>query len=272
MIVRSASGAVFVALVVSSFFLPGIFQYVLFLFFTLVGTWEYLSIVEKGGNRPQKCLSMTAAALIISIGYLKHLYCIINISWIIFVVTFVLLVFILVLIPIFELFRKHESPFTNIAHSYMPLVWVAFPFFLAGILYVEKTNVLALLILIWASDTFAYCGGSLLGKHKLFERISPKKTWEGSIIGAVLTISLAVVFAYIPYFNNPNIPFWIGLAIIAIVFGTLGDLIESMFKRSYQVKDSGKIMPGHGGILDRFDSFIFAMPIAILYFFFSNLQ
>lgn len=264
LLVRTASGAIFVTLVVSSFFLPIVFQYVLFSFFAVVGTWEYLTIVAKDGSNPQKYLSMIAAFLIVSASYHLHW----NISPLFFCI---LLSIDLILIPIFELFKKSEKPFSNLAHSFLPLVWVAFPFYLSGSLFIDQSYVLALLILIWASDTFAYCGGSLLGKHKLFERISPKKTWEGSIIGGICTLALSIAFAFIPYFGNSSILFWMGLALIAVVFGTLGDLIESMFKRSYQVKDSGKIMPGHGGILDRFDSFIFAIPVAVLYIFLIDL-
>ena len=134
--------------------------------------------------------------------------------------------------------------------------------------------VLALFILIWCSDTFAYCGGSLFGKHKMFERISPKKTWEGFAIGGLFTCAAAAGLSFIPYFSDAllygastttNVLAWVFFGLIVFVMGTLGDLIESMFKRAYGVKDSGNIMPGHGGMLDRFDSFLFAMPFCLIY-------
>jgi phosphatidate cytidylyltransferase len=117
--------------------------------------------------------------------------------------------------------------------------------------------------LLWANDIFAYLTGKLLGKHKLFPRISPGKTIEGSLGGLVFTILAMVVFAY--YVDWLSIPVGIGMAAIAVVFGTLGDLCESMLKRQAGVKDSGKLIPGHGGILDRFDSVMFSVPFIFVY-------
>ena len=126
----------------------------------------------------------------------------------------------------------------------------------------SPAQVLAFLILIWASDTFAYLGGSLFGKHKLAPSISPGKTWEGFLISCVLTAALAVGISYIPYFKAMVFTFtvwhWIVMALLVEVFGLMGDLIESLFKRKAGVKDSGKIIPGHGGVLDRVDSILFA--------------
>ena len=176
-----------------------------------------------------------------------------------------------------ELFRKEAQPFSNIVHTLLPLFWIAVPFTMAGVsnaILEHKEPVLALFILLWSSDTFAYCGGSLFGKHKMFERISPKKTWEGFAIGGLFTCGAAVGLSFIPYFQDAllnqasatmNVLVWVGFGLLVFVMGTLGDLIESMFKRSYGVKDSGNIMPGHGGMLDRFDSFLFAMPFCFLY-------
>lgn len=120
---------------------------------------------------------------------------------------------------------------------------------------------LGILFLFWTLDSFAYFGGRLFGKHKLFERISPKKTWEGSLIGAGFCIGLGVLFQFVwPVGWN-----WIVLAAIISVTGQLGDLVESMFKRSLQLKDSGGLLPGHGGILDRFDGFIISVPFIALF-------
>ncbi len=117
--------------------------------------------------------------------------------------------------------------------------------------------------ILWINDIFAYLTGRLLGKHKLFERISPGKTIEGSIGGLLFTLVSLVVFCH--YTGWFSIPQAIGLGIIAVVFGTLGDLCESMLKRQAGVKDSGKLIPGHGGILDRFDSVMFSMPFIFVY-------
>ena len=123
--------------------------------------------------------------------------------------------------------------------------------------------VLVVFVLLWVNDTFAYLTGRLLGKHKLFERISPGKTIEGSIGGLVFT--LAAILVYSHFTGWPPMGPAIGLGVIAVVFGTLGDLCESMLKRQAGVKDSGKLIPGHGGILDRFDSVLFAIPFVFVY-------
>jgi phosphatidate cytidylyltransferase len=143
-------------------------------------------------------------------------------------------------------------------------IWIVLPLCLLFLLWIPKNpaQVLAFLILIWASDTFAYLGGSLFGKHKLAPSISPGKTWEGFLISCVLTAALAVGISYIPYFKAMEFTFtvwhWVVMALLVEVFGLMGDLIESLFKRKAGVKDSGKIIPGHGGVLDRVDSILFA--------------
>ncbi|OQX77824.1 MAG: phosphatidate cytidylyltransferase, partial [Bacteroidetes bacterium 4484_249] len=123
--------------------------------------------------------------------------------------------------------------------------------------------VLGFFILIWTNDTFAYLTGMLFGRHKFFERISPKKTWEGTIGGAVFAIIGAYILSLVFQVINPIE--WIGFVLTLIIFGTFGDLIESMFKRTINVKDSGGLMPGHGGILDRLDSILIAAPFVIIY-------
>ena len=122
---------------------------------------------------------------------------------------------------------------------------------------------LALFVLIWLNDTGAYCVGSLMGKHRLFERISPKKSWEGFGGGLLFALLASQVFAYLlPSYSALQ---WIGLAIVVVVFGTWGDLIESLLKRQLGIKDSGHVLPGHGGMLDRFDSVLLAIPAAYIY-------
>ena len=122
---------------------------------------------------------------------------------------------------------------------------------------------LSIFIFLWLSDTGAYCVGSLIGKHRLFERISPKKSWEGSIGGGVVAIGASFVLAH--YFPAISMLEWAGLALVVVVFGTWGDLTESLLKRQLHVKDSGTILPGHGGMLDRFDSALMAIPAAVVY-------
>jgi phosphatidate cytidylyltransferase len=124
-----------------------------------------------------------------------------------------------------------------------------------------------LFIFLWCNDVGAYCTGCTIGKHKLFERISPKKTWEGSIGGAVLTMIAAfLLHGFLPdWYSFMPVWAWIGMALVVVVFGTWGDLIESLMKREMGIKDSGKILPGHGGMLDRFDSALLAIPATVVY-------
>jgi phosphatidate cytidylyltransferase len=123
--------------------------------------------------------------------------------------------------------------------------------------------ILGFFILLWTNDTGAYLSGKYFGKHKLFERISPKKTWEGSIGGGILTLAFAYVLSI--YFTNLNITNWLIIGVLIAVFGGLGDLVESMLKRSLGIKDSGKLLPGHGGILDRFDGLLLSVPFVYGY-------
>ena len=123
--------------------------------------------------------------------------------------------------------------------------------------------VIAFFIMVWSNDVFAYVVGSLIGKHKLYEKVSPKKTWEGSIGGVVLTIAAAYIISI--FFKTYDMQTWLVLGLIISIFASLGDLIESMIKRQVGIKDSGNIMPGHGGILDRFDGVIFAIPAVYIY-------
>jgi phosphatidate cytidylyltransferase len=180
-----------------------------------------------------------------------------------------LMLVLLFLLFIVELFRKQESPFTNIAYSILGIMWIVLPFTLVNhfhlILSEWRFLLLSVFIIIWLYDTLAYCVGMLIGKHRLFERISPKKSWEGAIGSTILTLIL-VYFANLLFPMLPLTSFqWVGLALIIIVFGTLGDLIESMFKRQLSAKDSGTILPGHGGVLDRFDSILLAIPFVWFY-------
>ncbi len=128
---------------------------------------------------------------------------------------------------------------------------------------------LSIFIFNWVNDTGAYCTGMLFGKHKLFERISPKKSWEGSIGGSVFCIISSFILAHFFPFMSTGV--WIGLALTVVIFGTWGDLTESLLKRRLGIKDSGNILPGHGGMLDRFDSAILAIPAAVVYLYVVSL-
>lgn len=173
-----------------------------------------------------------------------------------------------------ELYRKKENPVLNWAYSMLSQLYIALPFAMLNVLAFqndpETSSVsynpilpLSIFIFIWLNDTGAYCVGSIIGKHRLFERISPKKSWEGSIGGGVLAIASAFVLAnFFPFMTMME---WAGLALVVVVFGTWGDLTESLLKRQLKIKDSGNILPGHGGVLDRFDSALMAIPAAVVY-------
>ena len=181
---------------------------------------------------------------------------------------------LLLYMMITELYLKKKNPTGNWAYSMLSQLYVALPFALLNVLafqYSTETSSvtynpilpLSIFVFIWLSDTGAYCTGSLIGKHRLFERISPKKSWEGSIGGGIFSIASSFVFAY--FFSFMLWWQWVGLAIVLVIFGTWGDLTESLMKRQLGIKDSGNILPGHGGMLDRFDSALMAIPAAVVY-------
>ncbi len=174
---------------------------------------------------------------------------------------------------IISLFQKRTFPFNDIAYTFLGIAYVTLPFFLFSKLgFMEGTFNYALplgfLILLWTNDTGAYLAGRSFGKRKLFERISPKKTWEGFFGGLILAIVAAVNLE--KYFGDLPLWQWISIAAIISIVGTLGDLVESMLKRSLHVKDSGNILPGHGGFLDRFDGLLLAAPMVYVFLLLIN--
>jgi len=174
-----------------------------------------------------------------------------------------------------ELYLQRPCPIHNWAYTMMSQMYVALPFSMIPVLgfmtdpghptqlYYRFIFPLSVFIFLWTSDTGAYCFGSLLGKHRLFERISPKKSWEGSIGGALVSLGAACIVAH--FDHSLTLPQWLGFALVVVVFGTWGDLVESLLKRQLGIKDSGNILPGHGGMLDRFDSSLLAIPAAVVY-------
>lgn len=187
---------------------------------------------------------------------------------------------VLIYLMIRELYLKKDNPLNNWAYAMLSQIYVGLPFALLNVLAFQDNGAysapqyvfimpLSIFIFIWMNDTFAYFTGMLLGKHRLFERISPKKSWEGSIGGGVFCIGAAFVLAH--FFPIMSIGLWVGLALVVVVFGTWGDLTESLMKRFLGIKDSGNILPGHGGLLDRFDSAIMAIPAAVFYLYIVSL-
>jgi phosphatidate cytidylyltransferase len=186
---------------------------------------------------------------------------------------FSLYLFYIVTLLVLELYEKRPDPIGHIAYLVLGQCYIALPISVLNFIAFRSVSgelpvynsllILSLLVFIWANDTGAYLIGVLFGKHKLFERISPKKSWEGFFGGLAFTIiaafALAHFFLEIPYYH------WIGLSLGVVVFGTWGDLFESLLKRTLDVKDSGHSLPGHGGYLDRFDSLLMAIYAVLFY-------
>ena len=179
-----------------------------------------------------------------------------------------------------ELYLKKKHPLNSLAYAMLSQIYVGLPFALLNVLAFHSNGwdsvseyqfilPLSIFAFNWINDTGAYCTGMLLGKHPLFKRISPKKSWEGSIGGAVFCIAGAFALAY--FFPIMSTAAWVGMGLTVVVFGTWGDLTESLMKRHLGIKDSGNILPGHGGMLDRFDSAIMAIPAAVVYLYLISL-
>ena len=187
---------------------------------------------------------------------------------------------IIIYLMISELYLKKQHPLNSWAYAMLSQLYVGLPFALLNVLAFQTDGwesastyqfilPLSIFAFNWVNDTGAYCTGMLLGKHPLFKRISPKKSWEGSIGGA--TLCIAASFALAHFFPIMSTAEWVGMGLTVVVFGTGGDLTESLMKRHLGIKDSGNILPGHGGMLDRFDSAIMAIPAAVVYLYFISL-
>jgi phosphatidate cytidylyltransferase len=242
---------------------------------TVFGLNEFYSLVSSETARPQKIFGIVSGALWF-IGFalvaLSPNEAINLFDTAIGFFLVVLPILILFLVPFAELFRRRPNPLVNVAYTWFGLIYIPFPFSLLILLGNKLTPVfhgvpvllLGYFILVWFYDTAAYLYGSKFGKHKFMERISPKKTWEGTIAGVIIAFLAATGFSFLV----KDIPLadWFILTGIIIVFGTAGDLFESLIKRNLSIKDSGSILPGHGGILDRFDTVFISAPFVFLFY------
>lgn len=273
-ITRAVFGILFVVVILCSFtradFMIGLFALI-----TGLTIWEYAGLVNGiKGVRINRFISTVAGV------YFFLAVAVLELGMVSSFVVFVPYILCVIYLFVAELYLKNESPILSWAYTMLGQMYIAFPLSLINILAFGNDDVsvggsanmllpLIVFILLWANDTGAYCTGSLLGRHKLFPRISPAKSWEGSIGGGVLSIIVAALIGH--YGANGagtkgmDIMVWIGLGVVVVVFGTWGDLVESLFKRTIGVKDSGKILPGHGGMLDRFDSSLLAIPAVVVY-------
>ena len=264
LVIRAISGAVFVALVVSSILVDApIYFGVLFLLIALLGLHEFYAL---GGKMSQVSISLVSP-MVAAVSFLVAVYLTSlkngSIDYYLFYALAVVAIFA---IFVLELYRKKENPIKNIAVSLMGLVYVVLPICAMFMLKsIHPICLLAFFVIIWASDTGAYLSGMCFGRHKMFERVSPKKTWEGFFGGFLSALLMAYLFGHYSTENAFPVWWWFIFATIVFVSGILGDLTESLFKRTLNVKDSGSIMPGHGGILDRVDSALLAAPLATVF-------
>lgn len=232
-------------------------------------TIEFYRLAQARGAQPMKIFGTAAGIMLLLLSFFtaSRVY---PVTW--FAAAFI----ITVVIPfVGEMYRNREDPIANIGSTLTGILYVTLP--LSLLCYIAFSApvsagaahgyapwvVLSYIYIIWMNDVGAYLVGITIGKHRLFERLSPKKSWEGFFGGLVFAIGLSLLLAWI---FGWSMMFWAGLAVVAVIGGVLGDLVESMFKRAAGVKDSGAIMPGHGGFLDRFDALLLSAPLVFLYF------
>jgi len=265
LLLRTLTGLVYVAVIIAGIIGSSYSFLALFSAVTVLCLWEFYNLINTQRQTKINLWYNCLGGLLLFIS--TYLYITgatpstIFLSYLIYVV----IVFVL------ELYRKQQDPITHSAYIFLGQCYIALPLALLNILAFSVgeggkyywTLILALFVFIWVNDTGAYLVGSKFGKHRLFERISPKKSWEGFWGGLFLTAISSLVFARFA----PEIPYyhWAGLAIAVATFGTWGDLMESLIKRTLGVKDSGNILPGHGGFLDRFDSLLLAVYAMLFY-------
>lgn len=274
LIVRSITGVLFVAIMVAGFLSP---RAMVFLFALITGLtlWEYTGLVNGLDNVQVNRFISTVAGVYFFLAVAGWRTGIVN--------NFVVMVpYLLTIVYLFisELYTKNKNAINDWAYTMLGQMYIALPFSMINILAFEmapdQSGVsydtmlpLSVFIFLWVNDSGAYLTGSLLGRHKLFPRISPGKTWEGSIGGGILVIAVAALLGYLVNrgvdVSRLSILGWMGLGLVIAVVGTWGDLVESLFKRTLGIKDSGNILPGHGGMMDRFDSSLMAIPAAVLY-------
>lgn len=259
----------FVAIIIGGTMLSWISYSALFMIITACCVYEFATLVNKTEGVHVNKLIVTLGGIYLFLAFMG--FCMGVFDFSLLVPYIALLMYLL----ISELYLKREKPIHNWAYSMLSQMYVALPLALlnvlafnvnsdeGGIITYNYILPLSVFVFIWLNDSGAYCAGMLFGKHRLFERISPKKSWEGSIGGAVVAVATSVVLWH--FFPILSLPVWIGLALVVVVFGTWGDLCESLLKRSLGIKDSGNFLPGHGGFLDRFDSTLMAVPAAVVY-------
>ncbi len=260
---RTLTGIVFLIIVLGSLILDPLAFFIVFSAFTFIGLKEFAKLAGYNENRkPGFEYYLFGIIIYLIIGLSGLGYIDIRNTAIIFVIFFLQIAV--------ELFRKNNPDWKFIAINLTGYLYVSLPFGLMNSLYytgaISEAHfgiLFGIFIILWSSDIFAYLTGSMFGKHRLFERISPKKSWEGSIGGLFFALVAAYIISL--FFDSLTMVEWLIMTVIIVISGTIGDLAESMLKRNAGVKDSGNIFPGHGGVLDRFDALLFVIPMVFVY-------
>lgn len=273
LITRSITGILYVAIMVTSF-LQSVNMIVVFALITGLATWEFTGLVNEHKHVNVNRLITTVAGVYFFLAVAG-----VNSRAIQTNAVFVPYLLTIIYLFISGLYTKSGDSVNDWAYTMLSQMYIALPLSTINVIafrqaadglnYYYYLLPLSTFIFLWANDTGAYCTGSLFGKHKLFPRISPAKSWEGSIGGGILVLIVASIMYYIESqgenLSGLNLIEWLGLGLVVVVFGTWGDLVESLLKRTLGIKDSGYILPGHGGILDRLDSSLMAIPASVVY-------
>lgn len=273
LITRSITGILYVAIMVTSF-LQSVNMIVVFALITGLATWEFTGLVNeyKHVNVNRRITTVAGVYFFLAVAGVNSGAIQTNAVFVPYLLTIIYLF-------ISGLYTKSDDSVNDWAYTMLSQMYIALPLSTINVIafrqaadglnYYYYLLPLSIFIFLWTNDTGAYCTGSLFGKHKLFPRISPAKSWEGSIGGGILVLIVASIMYYIESqgenLSGLNLIEWLGLGLVVVVFGTLGDLVESLLKRTLGIKDSGNILPGHGGILDRFDSSLMAIPASVVY-------
>ena len=273
MIVRAFTGVLFVTIMVTCFFQP-IAMVFLFALITCLSLWEYSGLVNNIEDVTINRFISTVAGV-----YLFLAISAVNSGFVQTNAVFMPYLLTIIYLFVSELYTKNKNAVHDLSYTILGQMYVALPLSMINVLAFRTAtdgNIhfyyllpLSVFIFLWTSDTGAYCVGSLFGKHKLFPRISPAKSWEGSIGGGTLVLVAAFLVSILDQsygnLSGLNTLQWLGLGLVVTIFGTWGDLVESLIKRTLGIKDSGTILPGHGGMLDRFDSSLLAIPASAVY-------
>ncbi len=266
---RTITGGLYVATVVAAALFHQVGFFLLLFVANYLCLFEFYDLVLPDKSKLEKYLGIGAGTIILMMFQLIF-SADLSITWYYHIIPVFLLLFII------KLFEKSNNEFTTLAFQVLGIVYITLPFVMLGKLgffgsvYFDGGLPLGFFILLWTSDTGAYLAGRQFGKTKLFERISPKKTMEGFLGGLILVFAVAYSFSYFDLFDAIDKKDWLVVGLLVVVFGTFGDLFESLLKRNLKIKDSGTILPGHGGVLDRFDGLFLAVPAVFFYLLLTN--